>query len=275
MNTNQPLVSIVICTFNGERYLSNTIDSVLTQTYKNIEIIIVDDGSVDNTYSILQHYMSLDDRIRVFSRTNAGLAASRNFAFSQSLGDWIAIIDQDDLCYPDRIMTQIQVADQYPSAGLIFSNTDYINEEGVKIGSHLKSFCLPDFFIPKGIAASLLLSQGCYVDSEACFINRGIVKIIGPFKESLRYACDYEYFIRAGLLTDFAFTKNTLSAWRIHADQETRKNINRFWEYRTILKEYFFGKSFNSKIKFLIFTRYLRSIMIEVYSRMHNFSSTS
>lgn len=234
-----PLVTVTICTYNGERYLAATLDSVLAQTYPNMEVVIVDDGSRDNTVSIISRYAERDPRIRWFARANAGLPASRNYAFANSRGEWIAIIDQDDLCYPERLARQVEVAAAYPSAGLIFCDTHRIDHAGRIIGNHLSSFALPDSFIPKGLAANLLLTKGCYVDSEACFIKQAAVNRLGPPDESLRYACDYEYFIKAGFEFDFAYTRDTLAAWRVHPGQESATNRNRFKEYRSVLGRYF------------------------------------
>lgn len=265
-----PLITITICTFNGERYIAQTIDSVLIQTYPNIEIIIVDDGSNDTTIQIINKYMKNDSRIRFFARKNAGLPASRNFAFSQARGDWVAIIDQDDLCFPQRLMKQFEITKKFPSAELIFCNTDYINEIGQKIGDHLLSFSLPNSFIRKNLAGNLLLIKGCYVDSEACFIKRSLIDSIGFLDESLKYACDYEYFIRAGLQSDFAYTSETLSSWRIHPNQESVRNKNRFKEYRSVLIKYIFHTEVKLLTRFIILFNFLRSILGQSYRSARN-----
>jgi glycosyltransferase involved in cell wall biosynthesis len=265
-----PLVTVAICTYNGEQYISDTLDSVLAQTYNNWEIVIVDDGSSDGTVAIIRRYAKRDGRIRFFVRKNMGLPASRNFSFKQARGEWIAIIDQDDLCYPDRLKKQVEVAANFPSAGLIFCDTDYIDEVGQNIGSHLHSFSLPGPLIPKGVAGHLLIIKGCYVDSEACFIKRTTVDCLGPLDESLLYACDYEYFIRAGLKYDFAYTCETLSAWRIHPKQESVTNFNRFKEYRSVLNKYLLHSEVNLYLKLIIIFNLVRSHGGEIYRELQN-----
>lgn len=264
---NLPLVTVAICTYNGERYLAATLDSVLAQTYSNMEVIIVDDGSRDGTVAIIQQYAERDSRIRWFARENAGLPASRNFAFTQAQGEWIAIIDQDDLCYPERLARQVAVAVEYPSAGLIFCDTHHIDAEGGIIGNHLSSYALPNSFIPRGVAAALLLTEGCYVDSEAWFIQRTAVKQLGPLDESLRYACDYEYFIRAGFKFDFAYTSDVLAAWRVHPGQESVTNHNRFREYRSVLGRYWSHADVTWGARFTIASRLGRSHAGEAYRK--------
>ena len=265
-----PLVTVAICTYNGERYLGATLDSVLAQTYPTMEVVAVDDGSRDGTLSIIRQYAERDSRIRWFRRENAGLPASRNYAFAQARGEWIAIIDQDDLCYPERLARQVAVAAAHPSAGLVFCDTHYIDAVGRNIGNHLSAFTLPDSFIPKGQAANLLLSKGCYVDSEACFIKRTTVSRLGPLDESLRYACDYEFFIRAGFEFDFAYTRETLAAWRVHAGQESAINRNRFRESRSVSGRYFSHAGVTLRTRFAIARNLARSLAAEAYREARN-----
>ena len=265
-----PLITVVICTYNGERYLAATLDSVLAQTYLNMEVVIVDDGSSDGTVSIIKQYAERDSRIHWFARRNAGLPASRNYAFAQARGEWIAIIDQDDLCYPERLAKQVAVAETYPSAGLIFCNAHFIDEIGRNIGNHFSPFTLPDLFIPKNQASNLLLSQGCYVGSLTCFIKRTTVNHLEPLDESLRYACDYDYFIRAGFEIDFAYTTDTLAAWRIHAGQETNTNLNRYKEVRSVLKRHFSHARVTFDTRLAIAWKFIRSFVAEAYHRICN-----
>ena len=262
-----PLVTVMICTYNGERYLGATLDSVLAQTYANMEVVVVDDGSRDTTLSIVQRYAEGDSRISWFARENVGLPASRNFAFTKARGEWIAIIDQDDLCYVDRLQRQIAVTAANPSSGLVFSNCDYINEVGEIIGSHLISFSLPDSFIRQGVAANLLISQGCYSGSAVCLIKRSTVDRLMPLDESLLYACDYEYFIRAGFEVDFAYSPDALGAARMHAGQATRTNLNRFKEIRSVLSEYYSDDRVTAKTRLLIVWKLIRSFVAEGYHR--------
>lgn len=265
-----PLVTVTICTYNGEHYLAKTLDSVLAQTYPNMEIVVIDDGSHDDTVSIIKQYAERDSRIRWFIRENAGLPASRNYAFAQAKGEWIAIIDQDDLCYPERLARQVAVAKTYPSADLIFCGIDYIDEADRKIGSHLPSFSLPDSFIQKELASNLLLSQGCYVGSIACFIKRTVVNRLGPLDTSLQYACDYEYFIRAGFEVNFAYTAETLVAWRRHAGQQTNTNLKRYKEVRSVMRRHFSNSMVNFGTQLTIARNFVKSFAAEVYHKSRN-----
>jgi glycosyltransferase involved in cell wall biosynthesis len=263
---SQPLVSVAICTFNEEIYLEKMLNSVLAQDYPNFEIVIVDDGSRDNTKAILERFAREHERIRPFYRTNHGLADSRSFSFSQAKGEWIAIIDQDDLCYPTRLSRQIEVAQKYPTAGLIFCNTHYINQHDEVIGDHLSKYTVPDSFVPAGDAGNLLLRSGCFVDSESCFIRRETVQRLGALDTSLFYACDYEYFIRAGLEVDFAYTTEILAAWRVHEKQagQTYRKIRH--EDRVVFRRYFWHKGVTWLTKAMLLKNQCKSYIGQILS---------
>lgn len=240
MTKEMPFVSIIICTYNGSKYLAQTIESALSQDYPSFEILIVDDGSTDNTVDIVRNYQSKSNKIRLILQANSGLSASRSLAFSHAQGDWIAILDQDDLAYSNRIREQISVAQEYPTAKLIFCDIDYIDENGGRLKKHLQNFVIPfEKLIPKVYAANLLLKVGCYIDSEACFIKKELTECLGSLDSGLTYSCDYEYFIRAGLISDFAWTKLTLGAWRIHPSQATNTSKKKYIELRRVLCKYF------------------------------------
>jgi glycosyltransferase involved in cell wall biosynthesis len=265
-----PLVTVTICAYNGERYLEATLDSVLAQTYPKMEVVIVDDGSRDGTVSIIKRYAERDARIRWFVRENAGLPASRNFAFAQARGEWIAMIDQDDLCYPERLARQVAVAAANPAAGLIFCDTRFIDEAGRGFGNQFAAFSLPDSFIRKGLAANILLSQGPYASSAACLIKRTTIALLGPLDESLRFACDYEYLIRAGFEVGFAYAPDALVAWRRHAGQQTSTNFNRHRETRSVLRNYFLHDRVTFGTRLFMAWRIARYFAAEAYYRVRN-----
>jgi glycosyltransferase involved in cell wall biosynthesis len=230
-----PLITVAICCYNGERYLEKTLNSVLAQDYSNFEIVIIDDGSSDGTISIIERFAGRNKCIRAFFRSNHGLPASRNFAFGKAKGEWIAIVDQDDLYYPTRLSRQLEIAQSHPTAGLVFCNVHHIDESDVVIDDYLSVFALPDSFIPKGDAGNLLLRLGCFSASASCLIKRETAQEIGAFDESIAYACDYDYFIRAGFEVDFAYTRDFLGAWRRHAEQATSTYSKSRIEVRSVL----------------------------------------
>lgn len=258
---SSPLVTVAICCFNGERYLEKTLNSILAQDYPNFEVVIVDDGSVDGTVKIIERFAGENERIRAFFRSNHGLPASRNYSFAQARGEWIAIIDQDDLWYPTRLSRQLGIAQSCPTAGLIFCNAHHINESDDVIDDHLSAYRLPDLCIRKGYAGNLLLRQGCYSASVTCLIKRETVRVVGTFDESIPYACDYDYFIRGGFEVDFAYTRDSLAAWRKHAGQTTSTYSKRDHEIRSLLWRYRRDVKASNWTKAILFKRILKSII--------------
>lgn len=231
------LVSVVVCTYNGERYLQQTLDSICRQSYEHIEIVIVDDGSTDSTLEIIETYQQRDKRIRLYIQAHMGFAAARNRAFQEAKGEWIAIIDHDDLCYPERLEKQLLLSKTYPDADFIFSDTDYIDENNQVIDSQFSHVRLNGPYLERGKAGILLLRLGGFIDSESVFIRKGIARKYGLLDTKYLYAADYDFFVRLGFEVNFCFTREKLSAWRVHSRQATHNNVNKLnYEIIDILK---------------------------------------
>lgn len=123
------LVSVIIPAFNASRYIDRTIESVLSQTYQNLEVLIVDDGSTDDTPVIIQSYAQRDSRIKFLQQENRGVAAARNLAIHHSSGYYVAPIDADDVWMPDKIERQVRVMEERgPSCGIVYCWWTIIDE---------------------------------------------------------------------------------------------------------------------------------------------------
>jgi len=238
---NPPLITIAVCSFNGERYLEKTLNSVLAQDYSNFEVVVVDDGSSDDTVSIIKRFADRHSCIRPFFRSHHGLPASRNFLFTQARGEWIAIIDQDDLCYPTRLSRELELAQRY-----------------------LSIFALPEHLIRREHAGNLLLRLGCFSASASCFIKRDTVLAVGAFDELFPYSCDYDYFIRAGFEVDFAYTKDTLAAWRRHAEQATATYGRKGSEVRSLYWRNCRGRNASISTKTVLLGKIFRSFVGDI-----------
>ena len=113
-----PLVSAVIPVYNGSNYLREAINSVLNQTYSNIEVIVVDDGSTDDTWTIIQSY---GDKIRGFHKENGGVSSALNLAIDNMKGEWFAWLSHDDLWLSNKIEMQIHYLQENPGKGIYYS----------------------------------------------------------------------------------------------------------------------------------------------------------
>lgn len=157
-----PLVSIIMPAYNAEKYLQDSIDSVLQQTYDNWELIITNDGSSDGTQNILESYT--DNRIRIISQSNKGVSAARNTALAQMKGDYFTFLDADDLLPKQSLEMRMFFAEQNPAIDFVGGGVHFFNENGIKWtwqpgykGDPLQAFiridetafCNPSLFIRK------------------------------------------------------------------------------------------------------------------------------
>jgi len=149
---NRPIISVIMSVYNSELYLRETIESVLSQTFSNFELIIVDDGSIDGSLTIIQEFIKRDSRVRCISRENRGLISSLNEALEVAAGLFVARMDADDICYPTRFASQHSYMEENR---LDICGGDYITIR--QDGSFLRSN-----FVPKR-PFEILLTLGCNV----------------------------------------------------------------------------------------------------------------
>ena len=126
------LISIIIPVYNAERYLKETINSVLKQSYKNFEVIAIDDCSRDQSYQILKQFEKSDARIRVFKNgTNSGVSKTRNIGIEKAKGDWIAFCDSDDVWLEEKLEIEVQHINKNPGKVLFYTSCYYMNNDGI------------------------------------------------------------------------------------------------------------------------------------------------
>lgn len=133
---NKPKVSVITAVYNGEKYLTEAIESVLAQTFIDFEYIIVDDGSTDKTPEIIKEFVRRDSRINTVRIENSGPANARNVALQMAKADWIAVLDADDVCLPSRLKEQIGFVKDHPECILVGSGCMEITTDGRLIKEH-------------------------------------------------------------------------------------------------------------------------------------------
>jgi len=133
----QKKVSVIIATFNRADYVRQAVDSILAQTLRDFELIVVDDGSTDGTLAVLAEY---GDRIRVIATTNQGAARARNAGLSVATGEYVAFLDSDDLADPERLALQAAVLDTFPDVGLVYTECAGFDDRGWSAEYHLKAY---------------------------------------------------------------------------------------------------------------------------------------
>lgn len=201
---NDPLVSVLIPCYNSEKYLSDTIQSVLNQTWQIIELIIVDDGSKDTSAEIACSFT--DPRIKVIKQSNQGASAARNRAYRECQGEFIQHLDADDLLSPEKIEEQVRLLLKHPPGYLSVSATIYFFDgEHPDQGILHDGWPLVDTDTPVDwLIGKLGPEHGSMVQPGAWLTPRSICEIIGPWNESIDPSRDVdgEYFARAVLASN-------------------------------------------------------------------------
>ncbi|WP_051189512.1 glycosyltransferase family 2 protein [Daejeonella oryzae] len=208
-------VSVIIPTYNGEVYIQDCLNSVLNQTYKNIEVIVVDDDSKDNTREIIQaNYLNFVKFVS--NKVNLGLIKSVNNCFSHCTGDFVIVLGQDDMMINDRIEKQVHFMEQNPDALGSFGNSYYIiNNEKTnrKIINKetLKSFLFNSF----NNSFFLYCCRVWYNSNSAIFKLDAVVKA-GGYSEHMRNFGESFLFFKLGLMGPVRYQNEVLSYYRIH-----------------------------------------------------------
>lgn len=192
INNQKPLVSVIMAAYNAERYIAEAIESILSQTYSNWELIIADDASTDTTTDIIGRYAKQDSRIKTIRLDkNSGQAIARNKAIEKSIGKYLAILDADDISLPNRLTTQVEFLESNKNIDFVGSSADLIDKDGKIIGKKAKSQTNEE------IKFSLLL-QTQFITSSVVLKKEIFMKTNG-FDTKYLYAEDYDMWNKLSL----------------------------------------------------------------------------
>ena len=217
MKIEEKLVSIVLPTYNGERFLRETIESVIKQTYENWELIIVNDCSTDNTLAIANEYEQKDSRISVISnKINKKTPQTLNVGFQKAKGEYFTWISDDNLFKEDAIAYMSSYLSAHPDIDLISCNFDFVDED-LNFTKTMKDVCNN---IRREQAQ---LAQFCQIG--ACFMyTRSIAEKTGGYDPDFFLADDYEYWCRIAQVGKIAYEDNVnLYIYRMHPNNLTTK----------------------------------------------------
>ncbi len=206
--SGQPLVSVIIPAYNAEAFILHTLNSVISQTYKNIEVIVVDDGSHDKTAQIVESIMQRDDRVTLLQQPNSGVSAARNKAIEKSRGEYIAPIDADDIWYPQSIEKQVQcMLHAGPSTGVVYAWSAHIDEKGLLTGGH-------NAFDLAGDVFEALMFSNFIGNGSASLIRRICFNRIGGYNAQVEPCEDLDLYLRIAELYKFHVVKEFLVGYR-------------------------------------------------------------
>jgi glycosyltransferase involved in cell wall biosynthesis len=215
-----PRVSILLPTYNRANYLVETISSVFTQAVDDFELIVVDDGSTDETRELVGSIS--DPRVRYLYQQNHGVSAALNTAWRAAQGEYVAMIGSDDVWSPNQLETLLPLIESSPSLGLV-----YARAQAMSINGHPQPQILgSDMKFPNDPLASLL--YGDCICGLACLIRRRCVEQVGGFDESLVANEDWDMWIRMAEITQFAFHNEILARYRMHPTSLTGKRSRHY-----------------------------------------------
>ena len=233
-------VSVIIPAYNGDRYIKEAIDGVLAQTYTDYEIIAVDDGSTDSTKNIIQQY---GDRVKYYSQTNQGVAASRNLGLSQAKGKYIAFLDQDDVFLPHKLASQVAVLERDSAIAMVNSGWQIVDRNGI-----FQSAVKPWLQIPELTAADLIIWKPVFLG--AMLFRRSQLERTAGFDTSLEQTPDVDLAIRlAAMGGASAWVKQTTVKYRQHQANASKNTLLQAQELDRILEQFFAQPDLAPEIK--------------------------
>ena len=241
---NKPLVSIITPSFNSEKFLEETINAVLNQTYDNIEYILVDGLSTDGSQNIIEKYYNNFNKVII--ERDSGMYDAINKGLKIAKGDILCYINSDDVYPPNTIEKVVNYFLSHPDSDIVYGNLEYINEEG----RHLKYYNYPKFNFKYFI--SLWFSS---IPQPSTFWTKKVHERIGYFDDKLKMCGDFDFFIRVGQQFSIHHTNEIIVKHRRHnlALTSSAPNINKL-EFKKIQSKYLNIAKFSklSKLFYLI-----------------------
>ncbi len=206
------LVSIIIPAYNAEKYVKAAIDSVLHQTYPNIEVVVVDDGSTDSTKAIIEELACGDNRVRVFSQKNVGQSAARNAGIGQARGEYVAFLDADDLFLPEKIERQVRYLEAHPDCGISYCKIYHFFDENPP-----ELYYFPVLHPSGNIFADLL--RGNFINPLTVVVRRSVLDEFGAFENTFRRVDEQYLWLKLSYRgVRFAYLDEPLGLYRVHAN---------------------------------------------------------
>ena len=208
-----PRISVVMVTCNVERFLVEAIESILGQTFTDFEFIIVDFGSTDKTKTIVSSYAAKDSRVRLHELPSCGLAEARNAGCSLARGQYIAIMDADDISVPDRLQLELAFMEEHPEVGLLGGVTECIDATGASLAIRSHDFPAED-----GEIRSALVDR-CPFCQPTVLIRKEAFVLVGGYRPLFVQAEDYDLWLRISEHFRCANLKESVLKYRIHPSQ--------------------------------------------------------
>jgi glycosyltransferase involved in cell wall biosynthesis len=237
---------VLLSVHNDERFVSEAIESILSQTFRDFELIVIDDGSTDGSRATIEAFD--DHRIRLVSRANRGLTASLNEALELARGEYVARQDADDISLPTRIEREVAFLDSHPEIALVGTNYTVIDEAGQRL-STTSVFTHPD-----DLAVAEILSN--QYGHGSVMMRRARVAELGGYDGSLGYVEDYDLFVRLSRIAKIANIAEPLYLWRRNTGGISLSNKHVQWEQTLVVRDREFQRILDRRGEFRIFTSF-------------------
>jgi glycosyltransferase involved in cell wall biosynthesis len=213
----QPLVTIVTPSYNQAQYLEATIQSVLAQSYPNIEYIVIDGGSTDGSVEIIKQYA---DKLAYWvSEPDQGQTDAINKGFARANGEVMAWLNSDDTYHPEGVAKAVAYLEQHPEVGLVYGDTDFIDEHGRVMG-HFPARQTSHARIRRGYV---------HIPQQASFWRAELWRQVGPLDPSFYFAMDYDLWVRLSKVSEIKYVPDVWAYFRLHGDSKTIQDDDRCW----------------------------------------------
>jgi len=222
--------------YNHEKYLAHAIESVLCQTFSNLELIIVDDASTDNSPAIIETYQTNDSRVRAtFHQTNLGISKTLNDGLRQAKGKYVSFIGSDDGWLPNKLEKQLNVIKSCEDR-LVWSDGKVIDSKGVPTGINLTQYQSS----PQRKSGNLFqeLLQEDFVFGQSVLLKTQFAQQ-NAFNERLKLVADHQFFVGLAKEHEFVFMAEPLAVYRVHGQNITLKNEQLWFKERILLRNFF------------------------------------
>jgi glycosyltransferase involved in cell wall biosynthesis len=207
-----PIVSVVMSVYKGERFLRESVESILDQGFCNFEFIIIDDGSTDSSASLLDSYQRNDPRVRVYHQENRGLVESLNCGCGLARGKYIARMDADDIAVRDRLMKQIEFMEEHPEVAVLGGAIEVINTVGKSLATHHYPIKNPEI-------QQALLHGDCPLVHPAILMRKDVFASVGGYRKVVIDAEDYDLWLRMADRSQLANLEAVVLKYRRHPYQ--------------------------------------------------------
>jgi glycosyltransferase involved in cell wall biosynthesis len=211
-----PRVSVIVTTFDQEPYIGEAVESVFHQSFQNHEIIVIDDGSTDNTAQKIQPYR---DRVQYIYQNNQGVACSRNAGILAARGEFLAFLDGDDVWEKEKLAEQVAAAERYPESGIIAVDGEQVGAAGILsssiFGVSMRPFLAstPEYILSANLYDQLVEGNFIATTSQVMVPAR-VLRDVGLSDPKFKICSDYDLYLRIAAKYPITIVKKSLTRWR-------------------------------------------------------------